>query len=174
MKEIRETSQEQRELRKRVLSLLILKESYKRKEAEYKQEASEVNHLVETFLKKRGDVQGLIQTDKEKIALTVVEPTTVIWDADKLSEKLDSDLAEDIIHKQAYITDYKAVVELLKRYQVPAKEFKQFIDVRKEVNEEAIEKLSELGWLNKKDVEGCYTMKKNKSYVRLTRSEKEE
>lgn len=174
IKEIKQTTEEQREIRNRVLSLLVLKESFERKQKEYEDAKSDVNHVLKTFLEKRGTNKGLILTDDEKISLAVVEPTKIEWDIDKLCKRLDKEIAEDVIQKQITITNYKAIVDLLKKYKVPAQEFKQYLDVNRTVNEQALNDMFDLGRLDKKQIKGCYTINKNKAHVRITKSEKKE
>lgn len=173
-KVIKQSNEEQREIRKRVLSLLVKKDLYKKREQEYKQEAQEVNHLVKVFLEKNGNKKGIIETKEEKISLCVVEPSSIIWDMEKLQKQLGKKLSDVVFNKQVTITNYNAVVELLKKYGVPAKEFTQFLTVKKEVNQEAIDNLFQLGKISKKDIKGCYTVKKGTAYVKLTKGEKKE
>lgn len=174
MKEIKQTSEEQREIRKRVLSLLARKEAFKKQEREYKEEAQEVNRIIRTFLGKYGMDKGLIETRNEKVALTIVEPTSVVWDADKLSKRLSKEQSAKAIKKEIIINDYGAVVELLKQYGVPAKQFKSLLGIKREVDEDALNNLFELGHLTKADIKGCYEVKKGTAYVKLTKSEKKE
>lgn len=170
VKEITQATDEQRELRKRILSLALRQERQREREFEFKEEKKIVNSLVKGFLKKQGvDKARVVHKDKV-INLCVVEPCKIIWDTNKLKQKLDKDIYETVVDRQITITDYAGMVELLKRHKVNPKEFKQLIHVKETVLQEEIDNCAEMGWVDMKQLKGAYKVEKGTEHLRLTQT----
>lgn len=165
---ITQKTDEQREIRKKVLSLMYHQKQFKEQEKEFEEEKKEVNAIVRNFLKKRGGHKASIETDEGKIGLTLVERKTIEWDAQKLRERLDKDTAEEVIEKKIIVSDAKALKQLLVSHGVRASDFNKCVQVQETVNQDALDNLSELGWITKEQIKGAYKVISSKDYIRMT------
>lgn len=98
-----------------------------------------------------------------------VQSSKVIFDIDKIEKKYGRKDCSTFIDRKYTINDFKGLVKLLKSYGVKSEEFKKFIDVDKTVNESNLNKLYEMGILKIEDLEGMYTIRKNKPYYKVNK-----
>ncbi len=88
------------------------------------------------------------------------------YDIEKLEKAgLERELLDKIIEKEILIIDYPEVVKWLKKAGVQAADFKQLIEVRKEVNKEVVKNLFDTEQLKLDDIEGCYYAQIVKSII---------
>lgn len=91
------------------------------------------------------------------------ERTTVDYDIDKITEKVDPKLTELFIEKEYTISDWKAFGRFCKQNDISASQLRPFIHVMKSINKDRLTKLYEHDKISLKDLEGCYTAKVTKS-----------
>lgn len=111
-----------------------------------------------------------------ELVVNKVQKTSVIFDIDALENNLSKEMCKDVIDKSYTITDINRLIIYLKTCGVDPKVFKSFINVTKTVDEKKIDKLADLGLINKEQLEGCYTLKRNKPYftVKMRRGKHDE
>ena len=83
----------------------------------------------------------------------------------KVKINFDVNKLEEIINKKVEIINLEGLIEYLKECGVNPKEFKKYINVRKEVNTKKLDKMEELGRISLEDIEGCYSIDKNSNTV---------
>ncbi len=97
-----------------------------------------------------------------------VERKTIDWDIDCLKENLSDSQFKKAIKKEYVIVDYAKVVELLKTYKVPPKEFVKYINCSKTVNQEALEQMNSLGEICMEDLRESFEVKIVSSYLKIS------
>lgn len=112
--------------------------------------------------------------ENKLLKVSKIEPTSIVWDADKVEQALDKESSKQVIEKTYVVNDMEGLVSYLKSCGVNPKRFKSFIDVQKSVNVEVLEQLNAIGTIDKEDLEGCYDLNKRSSYLRLSIVEGEE
>lgn len=106
--------------------------------------------------------------DPIKIQCKKISRRRVNYDADKLEERLGKETCLEFIDKEYVINDIDGLIKLLKEAGVKPKEFKKFIDVKKTVNKEKIDQLSDLGEIKAEDIKGCYSVEEISSYLSVS------
>lgn len=96
--------------------------------------------------------------------VTKIQKQKITWDVERLEEKLSKNLIKKVIQKRYVINDMDGLIRYLKTYGVNPNEFKKFLDVEKKVNESVINNLHDVGEISKKDIDGCYSVKKENPY----------
>lgn len=111
-----------------------------------------------------------------ELVVNRVQKTSVIFDIDALENNLSKEMYKDVVDKSYTITDINRLIIYLKSCGVDPKVFKSFLNVTKAVDEKKIDKLADLGLISKKQLEGCYTLKRKKPYftVRMKRGKHDE
>jgi hypothetical protein len=69
--------------------------------------------------------------------------------------------------KRYNIIDMEGLIKYLKSCGVNPTKFKSYIGVEKSVNMNAFNQLYDLGEIQKSDIEGCYTVNKSASYLKI-------
>ena len=100
-----------------------------------------------------------------------ITPTSVIWDANKVREKLDKEMSDQFLDKNIEITNWDGVVKLLKAHGVKPKEFMKNVSVDYKVNTKKLEQLEALGVISIEDLKGCYDLKESNSYLKISLKE---
>ena len=112
-------------------------------------------------------------TNRVKLKVTRVRKKSILWDIDKLKKKLDKKVVKKIITKKYTINDMNGLVEYLKECGVNPKKFKKFLTVDEELNEVELNRLYDLGEIDKEHVNGCYKMEMSEPYIKLTEQKQE-
>lgn len=102
---------------------------------------------------------------EQMLAINKIVKVKINFDVDKLEKRLDTELRQEIINKKVEIINLEGLIEYLKQCGVNPKEFKKYINVRKEVNTKKLDRMEELGRISLEDIEGCYSIDKNSSTV---------
>lgn len=102
------------------------------------------------------------------ISVKRIQKSTVLFDAVKLSKKLSKELSALVIRKKYIINDYKGLVSYLKSCGVNPDKFKSFISTEYSVDNDSLNQLSDLGKIDKNDLFGCYEVKMQKPYFKVT------
>lgn len=103
--------------------------------------------------------------------LTKSVTTKVIFDADKLKDKLGKRLSAQVIETKAVIEDLAGLTKYLRACGVDPKTFKSFISVQKSVDKVALEQLESLGKVSKEDLVGTFEVTVGNPSFRVTMSE---
>lgn len=112
-------------------------------------------------------------TNHVKLKVTRVRKKSILWDIDKLKKKLDKKTIKKIITKKYTINDMNGLVEYLKECGVNPKKFKKFLTVDEELNEVELNRLYDLGEIDKEQVNGCYKIEMSEPYIKLTEQKQE-
>lgn len=99
-----------------------------------------------------------------ELVVNRVQKTSIVFDIDALENNLSKEMCKDVIDKSYTITDINRLIIYLKSCGVDPKVFKSFINVTKTVDTKRVDKLADLGLISKKQLEGCYTLKRQKPY----------
>lgn len=102
---------------------------------------------------------------EQMLTVNKITKVKINFDANKLEKRLDNELKQEIINKKVEIINLEGLIEYLKECGVNPKEFKKYINVRKEVNTKKLDKMEELGRISLEDIEGCYSIDKNSNTV---------
>lgn len=103
------------------------------------------------------------------ITARVYENIKLDYFPDKLKEKLDPELFNEVTSKTYTISDFNGLVELLKEHGITPKQFKKYITVTTNVDKERIKQLYDVGDITQKMLNGCYSAKLVKSIRILER-----
>ena len=111
-----------------------------------------------------------------ELVVNKVQKTSVIFDIDALENNLSKEMCKDVIDKSYTITVINRLIVYLKSCGVDPNVFKSFINVNKTVDEKKLDKLANLGLIRKEQLEGCYTLKRQKPYftVKMKRGKHDE
>lgn len=176
-----EEKRENREIRKQVVQLFRMKEQFNVATKEYKAvEASLITKIKNYMYCNKGcneafSFQLKCRDGKERyMNVKKVQPTSIVWDVEKLEEVLDKEDVKEVITKQYTIIDMQGLIEYLRSCGVSPKEFKKFIEVHKIVEQKALEQLAALGKVSEEELKPCYTLEKKNSYLRLDMKEGEQ
>lgn len=106
--------------------------------------------------------------DDGELVVRMVERTSIEWNADKLEQRVSKKVAKQVIKKRYTIDNMKGLVEYLKTCGVDPTVFKKFIRAEKTVDQEEVDRLSELGMISVRHISGCYYVKCQKPYFTLS------
>ena len=105
----------------------------------------------------------------QKVRVQQVVRERIVWNIEKLKQKLDKKTLNNIVDKEYVINDMKGLSEYLKSCGVSAKEFKKYVTVNESINDKAIESAYQLGFIKKKQIEGCYEVENiGEPYIKIT------
>lgn len=148
-------------------------------QSKYKKRRAEIVREMELYFDNRGLSEINVEYKKEdmvplNLRIARVMTKKVTYKTDKLEEKIERSVLDRFLERTYVIKSWKSVVRLLKKYNVPAKEFISLVEVRKEVNESKLEQLEATGEINFDMIKGCYIVDFLNSYIRLFYSRKKE
>lgn len=148
---------------------------YFEKQSKFKQVQSQFNELKAQF---NSDMEDYFEHEGIDKSLTIkyddfvdsdlvvnrIQKSSVVFDADKLERALGKHLGKQIIIKRYEVTDMDALIAYLKECDVDPKIFKSFLSVSKSVDTSELDRLEELGKISAEQIQGCYTVKRQKPY----------
>lgn len=132
------------------------------------------NFMVSNFPREQNSFQIELDegekyyTNHTKLQVTKVRRKKVLWDINKLKERLGKECCKDIINKTYTINDIDGLIKYLKSCGVDPKKFKTFINVSEELDETKLNTLYETGAIRKESLAGCYDLEISEPYIRLT------
>lgn len=151
----------------------FVKEFYN-EQKKFKEEQERFNTIKQLFYNDAEELFNYEGIDKlvvnnedlegNELVVNRVQKTSVIFDIDALENNLSKEMCKDVIDKSYTITDINRLIIYLKSCGVDPKVFKSFINVTKTVDTKKVDKLADLGLISKKQLEGCYTLKRQKPY----------
>lgn len=144
----------------------------KQVEAETKAKYKELQGKVKAYCSKVGKSSLWFSENGKRYNITDVNPKKVIWDVEKLREKLPADVAKQVIETTYGINDWSAFVAFMKKHNIKPTEVIPFLTIERKVNQKKVDSLAEVGEITPEDIAGCYTVEPISGYVNL--SEKEE
>ena len=110
------------------------------------------------------DADGMQQV----LNVSMVERTNIKWFAEKLEKRVTKPIARQVIKKNYTIRDMKGLSKYLASCGVDQNEFKKYIEVEKTVDQQEVERLSEVGKISVKNISGCYMVECQKPYFKLS------
>lgn len=142
----------------------------------YEDRREELQNIIRNYLKDETQFsfessQGKYKKCPTRLLVTNVIQKKITWDIPKLKKRLDKKILEKIIDKTYTINDFEGLVKYLKSCGVDPKIFKRYIDVEEKVINDQVDLLSDIGDINLEDVSGCYSVKTNVGYIRVTEKE---
>lgn len=108
-----------------------------------------------------------VDVGSKSITVTRVANMTIEWFADKLRQHVTKEVFSQCVKKRYEIIDMKGLTRYLKSCGVDPKIFKQFIAVEEIVDSDAIDRASERGLLETRDIRGCYLVHCSKPYYQV-------
>lgn len=97
-----------------------------------------------------------------------IQSQKIVWSLDNLRKKVSKSLFKTFVNKTYTINNPKAFMDYMKQLGADPKKVKSFIQIDEELNESALNELYETGKLTLDDVEGCYTIKVNEPFIKLS------
>lgn len=146
-------------------------EELKVAEAEYKKAKREFSDaMLEHYCdsKRKTFVTDSIGGSTETITATKVERTHIEWFPEKLEKRLERSIAKQVLKKTYTIPNLPLLAKYLKAHNVDPKVFASYLEITKEVDVDALERLSDVGKIEARNIAGCYIVKTDKPYYRLT------
>ena len=152
---------------------------FQQSKANFEKLKNRINSLFEEYFQARGTKKMVFESDDESldggiVTVTRVQKTSINWDVHKLKKSLGRKIFNQIVHKEYKIIDMQGLVRYLKSCGVDPVVFKKYISVSVKVDESEIDRLSEIGMIDYRDVADCYTVEKAKPYFKYTYKSKNE
>ena len=107
-------------------------------------------------------------SESNLLVVTKVQKSVVDFDVQKLEEALGKEYSKNVIAKEYQITDFEGLVKYLKSCGVNPQIFKKFVKVNKTVDTKKLDNLEELGKITLEQLNGCYTVKRQNPYFKVT------
>lgn len=157
-----------------VLNLYRLEQKFKVAKQQYEDEKKKLSLKVRNYMFSK-DYSQLDFKSREfgKVHVSNVIRKSIIWDVEKLKNKIDKDLTDQFIEKKYIVNNMPGLIKLLKEAGVNPKQFKKFITVEEKVNQQKMNELSEIGEIDKEDIDGCYELKEAEGYLKISVKELE-
>ena len=95
--------------------------------------------------------------------------SSLVYDTDKLKERLDKETYNEVVDKTYTINDIDALISLLKSAGISPSTFKKLITVTEVADKARIQQLFSVGELSFDQIQGCYSATISKS-VNITKS----
>jgi hypothetical protein len=133
---------------------------------------NEFENIMDVLYKRFSNEDGNVyveggEVDNKVIKVHKVQTSKVEWNFDKLRKLLGKD-SEEVIVKKFEVVNFPLLIKLAKEYGIPWSKFKKCIEYEDMVNERALDKLIDLGIVDKDEVKDCANVKLNRPYYKLT------
>ena len=143
-------------------------------EQEYKERKKQIFSEIKKYADKKGITSYGVDTNKGMFKFIPIVSKKIIWDIEKLQEKVDKKLLKQFIDKTYTITDYDSLIEYLKSCGVDPKKFSEYISVDKKVNSKKLDNLSDMGDISMDDISDCYRVEVNSEYIKISELERQQ
>ena len=104
----------------------------------------------------------------ERYTVSRIQRTSIDFDPERLEKSLGKEISKSVINRSYEIADIDGLIGYLKECGVDPKVFKSFLNVYKSVDYDELDRLEELGKISREQVEGCYTVKRQKPYFTVS------
>lgn len=157
-----------------ILDLYRLEQKYKIAKKQYEDEKKKLSLNVRNYMFSK-DYSQLDFKSREfgNVHVSNVIRKSIIWNIEKLKKKLDKDLIDQFVEKKYVVNNMPGLIKLLKEAGVNPRQFKKFINVEEKVNQQKMNELSEIGEIDREDIEGCYELKEAEGYLKISVKEPE-
>lgn len=95
------------------------------------------------------------------------QPVKTIFDVEKVKKKLSKEQLKKCVTKTVNLVDSQGLFNLLRDKGILFKEVKDFFEIKEEINQKAIDKMYDLGEIDKEDLSGCYEVVVNEPYYKI-------
>jgi len=154
------------ELTKQINKMYTLKQELKRVQEEYETKVNETKHIIKNYMDeiKANTVTCSINDmsadwDDVELKASLTQHTKIIFDADKLHERLKAKpFVNSVINKTYTVNDWQQLANTLQKYKVPAHEVTKYITVTKQVDTKLLDHYSNLGDVTLEEIQGTYTV----------------
>lgn len=157
-----------------ILDLYRLEQKFKIVKEQYEDQKKKLSLGIRNYMYSK-DYSQLDFKSREfgKVHVTHIIRKSIVWNVEKLRKSLDKDLADQVIEKKYIVNNMPGLIKLLKKSGVSPKQFKEFITVEEKVNQQKMNELSEIGEIDREDIEGCYELKEADGYLKINVKELE-
>lgn len=162
------------ECRQSVIDFHKKQTEFKAVQSQFTDEKARFNSLMEDFFESEALDKSVVFTNydvdrvRENYTVTKVQKLSVDFDPEKLEKTLAKDIAKSVILKKYEIVDIGGLIAYLKECGVDPKIFKSFLHISKSVDSGELDRLEEIGKISREQVEGCYTVKRQKPYFTVS------
>ena len=111
---------------------------------------------------------NLEEGEPNVLKVTKVERTSIRWDVDKLRKRIPKDVFKKVVHKEYKVVGMPQLIKYLKSCGVDPEVFKQHIVVEESVDQEAVDRMGELGYISAQQISGCYIVDCAKPYFTVS------
>lgn len=161
----------QTKIREASYKLNKINNDFKLYEKNYKEEKEQLQNIIKGYTDKNKIDEFGVKTKEGFFKIRPVINKKITWDIDKLSNKLDKEILDEVIIKQYSINDFDGLISYLKKCGVNPKKFKQFINVEKKVDNKKIDELGQFGEIDIEDLSGCFEIQATFSHVKISELE---
>lgn len=154
-----------------VIAFFRKQKALKQAQSEFTKQKEEFYNLMEDYFGENGINDKFYIDDApdcEPLVVRRVQSSKVDFDLAKLEKALGRQLSKEVVTKHYEITDVEGLIAYLKECGVDPKIFKSFLSVTKELDMKKLDMLADLGKITEDQIEGCYTIKKNKPYFTVS------
>ena len=162
------------ECRQSVLDFHKKQTEFKEVQSQLNDEKAKFNSLMEDFFDGECiDKQAVfsncgVDGSCERYTVKRIQKTSVDFDPERLEKSLSKEISKSVVRKSYEIIDIDGLIAYLKECGVDPKIFKSFLQVYKSVDLDELNRLEELGKISMEQVEGCYTVKRQKPYFTVS------
>lgn len=157
-----------------VVKLYESQARFKQIEDAYKEERKRLQQDILKYMDQHGlgsfiflAQQGVFATENRNLKIMGITPRKVHFDVEKMEEKFDKEVLNEVVVKHYHIIDMPGLVEYLKTCGVNPKKFKSFIEVEKEIDVRAVDRLGDVGVIKKEELADCCNVIEGESYVKI-------
>lgn len=174
MKKPRMPKPSMNECRQSVVDFHKKQAEFKDIQSQFTDEKAKFNSLMESFFESEALDKSVVFTnhsvdgERENYTVTKVQKLSVEFDPEKLEKTLAKDIVKSVILKKYEIVDIDGLIAYLKECGVDPKIFKSFLHISKSVDSGELDRLEEIGKISREQVEGCYTVKRQKPYFTVS------
>lgn len=174
MKKCRMPKPSMNECRQSVIDFHKKQTEFKDIQSQFTDEKAKFNSLMESFFESEALDKSVVFTnnnldgERESYTVTRVQKLSVDFDPEKLEKVLTKDIAKNVILKKYEIVEIDGLIAYLKECGVDPKIFKSFLHISKSIDSVELDRLEEIGKISREQVEGCYTVKRQKPYFTVS------
>lgn len=104
----------------------------------------------------------------KSLTMTRVQPVKVVWHTEALRGVLNKSQRKQVIHKKFAVSSWQRLMKLLKESGVDWHEFLKCVNITEEVDEQALDKLVDLGEVDEDEVKACSEVRLGTPSYRFT------